>query len=112
MIVSDITLGLRVQVRATLLREPVNQEDGALGGWAWVRQPVEADPIVGIVAAIRTKNNGGMENVGEWDEPSYDYVARSYMRAALVYTTLYRNPIWALLDDIEAAVSPEGAVAA
>lgn len=93
----DITLGLRVRVRATLDRQAVVPD----GGWAWVRLPVQGEPITGIVAAIRTKNNGEMENVGEWDDPSFAYVARSYVRAALVYSSLHRSPVWALLDDIE-----------
>ena len=92
----DITLGLRVRVRATLDRQAVVPE----GGWAWVRLPVQGEPITGIVAAIRTKNNGRMEDVGDY-EPSYGYVARSYVRAALVYSSLHRIPVWALLDDIE-----------
>lgn len=100
----DITLGMRVRVRATLAREAdVDPERADDGGWSWVRHPIDGEPIVGIVAAIRTKNDGRLENVGEWDGPSYEYVARSYMRAASVYSSLHHNPVWALLDDIEDA---------
>lgn len=98
----DITLGLRVRVRAVLSREPKIQEgEYGLQSWSWERKPVEAEPIVGIVAAIRTKNNGRMEMVGEFDAPSFEYQALTYMRAALVYSSLHRSPVWALLDDIE-----------
>jgi hypothetical protein len=97
----DITLGMRVRVLAMLVRD-AEVPDGEYGlqSWSWVREAVPS-PIIGIVAAIRTKNDGGMTHDGDWESPSFTYSARSYMRAALVYHALHRKPVWALLDDIE-----------